>query len=117
MGGRSFQAKLVYLLIGVLVLLQTVTLASIHFAGMRSVNRRLIDELHVGGRVFDRLLATRGRQLSESLRVLAADFPFREAVGLSDQKTVISALGNLGSRIETNAVFLIGLDGKVTADT
>jgi len=117
MGGRSFQTKLVYLLVGVLVLLQTVTLAAIHFAGQRSQHRDLVEQLRVGGRVFDRLLDTRGRQLAGSLRVLAADFGFREAVGKDDRPTVVDVLSNHGNRIKSDAAFLIALDGTVTADT
>ena len=117
MGGRSFQGKLVYLLIGVLVLLQTVTLAVIHIAGLRSVDSRLIEELRGGNRVFDLMLATRARQLSESLRVLAADFGFRDAVASGDRLTIVDVLSNHGRRIEADAAFLIGLDGRVTADT
>ena len=117
MAGRSFQTKLVYLLVGVLVLLQTVTLAAIHFASAGSLHRSLTEELRVGRRVFERILTARGRQLSDSVRVLAADFGFREAIGSRDRKTITSVLANHGSRIDADAVFLVGLDGLVTADT
>src|SRR5262245_3994396 len=117
MGGRSFQAKLVYLLIGVLVLLQTVTLAAIHFAGLRSQHHDLLAQLDVGGRVFDQILDTRARQLSDSLRVLAADFGFRQTVAKNDRPTVVDMLSNHGNRIKADAAFLIALDGTVTADT
>ncbi|MEK6375314.1 MAG: EAL domain-containing protein [Acidobacteriota bacterium] len=117
MDGRSFQAKLVYLLIGVLVLLQTVTLAAIHFAGLRSLHRNLVEELRVGSRVFEQQLAHRGRQLSESLGVLAGDFGFRTAVASGDRPTVVDVLSNHGRRIKASAAFLVGLDGIVTADT
>ena len=117
MAGRSFQAKLLYLLIGVLILLQTVTLAAIHFAGSHSLQRNLTLELRVGSRVFERILANRGRQLSDSVRVLAGDFGFREAIASGDRPTITSVLGNHGSRIDADAVFLVGLNGVVTADT
>src|SRR5690348_3297818 len=117
MAGRSFQAKLLYLLIGVLVLLQTVTLAAIHVAGAHSMRNSLSNELRVGTRVFRQILTTRARQLSESVRVLAADFAFREGVASGDRSTITSVLGNHGSRIGADAVFLVGLDGKVVADT
>jgi diguanylate cyclase (GGDEF)-like protein len=117
MAGRSFQTKLIYLLVGVLVLLQTVTLAAVHLAGVRSLQRSLTEELRVGSRVFERILATRGKQLSDTVRVLAADFGFREAIASQDRKTIASVLTNHGSRISADAVFLIGLDGIVTADT
>jgi diguanylate cyclase (GGDEF)-like protein len=114
---RSFQAKLLYLLIAVLVLLQAATLISVHIAGQHSVRRAVADELRVGSRVFDRVLATRARQLSDSLRVLALDFAFREAVAAADLPTTNSVLANHGSRISADALFLVALDGRVTTDT
>jgi diguanylate cyclase (GGDEF)-like protein len=114
---RSFQAKLLTLLIAALLLLQAATLIAVHVAGQQTLRHRLSQELQVGGRVLDRILATRGRQLSDSVRVLAADFAFREAVASGDQATITSVLSNHGSRISANAVFLIGLDRKVIADT
>src|SRR5438552_3250327 len=117
MAGPSFQTKLVYLLVAVLVLLQTVTLAAIHIAGVRSLQRSLIDQLRVGNKIFERILAARGRQLSDSVRVLAADFGFREAIASGDRPTITSVLSNHGSRIDSDATFLVGLDGTVTANT
>jgi len=117
MRGRSFQSKLLLLLIGVLVVLQTVTLLAVHFTGERTMRRSVDVELHVGGRVLDRVLAARGRQLSDSVRVLASDFAFREAIASGDQPTIVSVLTNHGSRIRANAAFLVSLDGSVIADT
>jgi len=117
MAGRSFQVKLLYLLIGDLILLQTVTLAAIHVAGSRSLQKSLTEGLHVGSRVFERILANRGRQLSDSVRVLAGDFGFKAAIASGDRPTINSALANHGSRIDADAVFLVGLNSVVTADT
>jgi HAMP domain-containing protein len=114
---RSFQARLLSLLIAVLVLLEAGTLISVHFAGQRSLGRSLVDELRVGARVLDRTIETRAKQLSDSLRVLILDFAFREAVASADLPTVTSALENHGKRIAADIVVLIGLDGTVTADT
>ncbi|MEA2490219.1 MAG: hypothetical protein QOH21_2011 [Acidobacteriota bacterium] len=117
MAVRSFQARLLYLLIAVLVLLEAGTLISVHVAGQRTLRQTVDGELQVGARVLDRILDTRARQLSESLRVLALDFPFRQAVAGADVSTVTSVLENHGSRIAADAVVLISLDGMVTADT
>ncbi len=117
MAPRSFQARLLLLMVGVLVLLQVATLLAVHLAGQRSLRRTLRDELRVGARVFDSTLSARGRQLSDTVRVLAADFAFREAVASGDRPTITSVLNNHGSRIAADAVFLIGLDGSVAADT
>src|SRR4051794_4711849 len=114
---RSFQTKLLILLIAVLVLLQAGTLVSVHLAGQRTLRQNIDQELHVGAKVLDRILDTRARQLQDSLRVLALDFAFREAIASADVPTITSVLSNHGSRIAADAVVLIGLDGKVTADT
>jgi diguanylate cyclase (GGDEF)-like protein len=117
MAVRSFQARLLYLLIAVLVLLEAGTLISVHFAGQQSLRRGIADELTVGGRVLDRILESRAQQLSDSLRVLGRDFPFREAVASTDLATVTSVLDNHGKRIHADVVALVNLDGIVTADT
>jgi diguanylate cyclase (GGDEF)-like protein len=117
MAVRSFQARLLYLLIAVLVLLEAGTLISVHFAGQQTLRRSITDELSVGTRVLDRILETRARQLSDALRVLVRDFPFREAVASTDLATVTSVLDNHGKRIDADVVALISLDGIVTADT
>jgi len=114
---RSFQTKLLYLLVAVLVLLQAATLIAVHVAGERTVRNTAAAELRVGSRLFDRILAGRGRQLSDTVRVLASDFAFREAIASGDRPTITSVLTNHGSRISADAAFLISLDGTVVADT
>ena len=117
MAVRSFQARLLYLLIAVLVLLEAGTLISVHFAGQQTLRRSVANELHVGVRVLNRTLDDRARQLSDSLRVLALDFAFREAIASADIPTITSVLANHGSRIASDTVLLVNLDGIVTADT
>ncbi|HYC58611.1 MAG TPA: cache domain-containing protein, partial [Thermoanaerobaculia bacterium] len=114
---RSFQARLLYLLIAVIVLLELGTLVAVHLAGRRTLRATVAEELRVGTRVLDRILETRARQLSDSLRVLAFDFAFREAVASADVPTITSVLANHGLRISADAVVLVSLDGTVTADT
>src|SRR4051794_30086349 len=104
---RSFQTKLLGLTAGILVLLLAATFVAVHLAGQRTMSRGLGDELRVGSRVFDRILRARGRQLSDSVRLLASDFAFREAIASGDQPTIMSVLTNHGSRIFADAAFLI----------
>ena len=114
---RSFQARVLYLLISVLVLVEAGTLISVHFAGQRTLRSIVTEELHVGSRVLNRALETRAQQLSGSLRVLTQDFAFREVVASADVATITSALINHGSRISADVVVLVALDATVTADT
>jgi diguanylate cyclase (GGDEF)-like protein len=114
---RSFQAKLLYLMVAVLVLLQAATLIAVHFTNQRTMNRSIDEELRVGRGVIDHILNGRAQQLSTSVSVLARDFPFREAVALSDRPTIESVLANHASRIRADAAFLVSLEGQVIADT
>jgi len=114
---RSFQTKLLTLMIAVLVLLQAATLIAVHVAGERTMRTSLGEELRVGSRVLDQILSERGRQLSDTVRVLASDFAFREAVASADRPTITSVLTNHGSRIAADAAVLISLEGPVVADT
>ena len=114
---RSFQARLLSLMVWALVLFEAATLTAIHVAGRRSLRQTLADELRVGARVLNRILRARERQLADAARVSAADFAFREAIASADRSTITSALANLGARVDGHAVFLISLDGSVEADT
>jgi diguanylate cyclase (GGDEF)-like protein len=117
MAVRSFQARLLYLLIAILVLLEAGTLVSVHFAGRRTLRQSITDDLHVGVRVLDRVMETRARRLSDSLSLLARDFAFTTGVASDDLPTVVSVLDNHGRRIGADVVALVNLDGIVTADT
>jgi len=114
---RSFQAKLLYLMVAVLVLLQAATLVAVHETNRRTMYASIDDELRVGSLILDQILAGRAQQLSITVRVLASDFAFREAVALGDQPTIASVLANHSSRIHADAAFLVSLEGSVVADT
>ncbi len=117
MRARTFQSKLLLLVIAVLLLLEAATLASVHLAGQTALRRSIGEELRVGARVLSEVLANRATQLQGSLRVLALDFPFREAVAAADIPTVTDVLANHGNRIGADALVLVGLDGSVVAGT
>jgi diguanylate cyclase (GGDEF)-like protein len=114
---RSFQTRLLALIVWALVLLQAATLIALHVAGRRNLRQTLTLELQVGARLLNQVLAARGHRLTDTARALAADFAFREAMASADRPTITSALTNLGARVDGRAVFLISLDGSVDADT
>jgi diguanylate cyclase (GGDEF)-like protein len=117
MPARSFQARLLYLIIAVLVLLEAGTLVSVHYAGRRAMRNAVAEELRIGARVLDRLLETRARTLTEQLRVLVSDFAFKGTVAEHDVATITSALVNHGNRAGAQVVVLVGLEGNVRAAT
>jgi diguanylate cyclase (GGDEF)-like protein len=117
MNRRSFQTRLLSLIVWALVLLQAATLIALHIAGQRSLRQTLTRDLQVGARLLNQVLEARGHRLTDTARALAADFAFREAMASGDRPTITSALTNLGARVDSHAVFLISLDGSVDADT
>lgn len=64
---------------------------------------------------FNQLLASRQRQLVNSAALLTADFGFKEAVATRDERTIVSALDNHGSRAAADLMFVIALDGSLIA--
>lgn len=117
MGLRSFQAKLIYLIVGVLVLLQTAILAAVHISGKTTVRTVISEELDVADRVLQGILDARGRQNTDRLRLIAADFAFREVIALGDEPTIRDVLNNHGARVRAARAFVLSLDGDVIADT
>ncbi len=74
-------------------------------------------QLAAGGRVFERLVGERERQLLANVATLVGDFALRRAVATQDRATVVSALENHGARIRADLAFLIDLEGRVEAVT
>lgn len=72
-------------------------------------------DLAANGRVFDEILGTRARQMSDQASVLAHDFGFRQAVATGDVPTINSALVSLEARAGSDTAFIITLNGDVFA--
>jgi diguanylate cyclase (GGDEF)-like protein len=84
----------------------------------RRVAQAEIDwQLDNAERVFHNTLGQIRQQLEVAATVLASDFAFKEAVATRDINTVVSALGNHGTRINADMMLLIALDDRVLADT
>lgn len=113
----SFQARIASVLILLLLVVVGALYFSVKAATAVAVQNQLREELGVGGRVFEQLLDVRGRQLHDAVRVLAADFGFKDAVASGDRDTIRSALANHGARINAGVVMLLGLDGRLQVST
>ena len=117
MAVRTFQARLLWLIVAVLVLLEAGTLISVYFTGRDTLLQSVDKELGVGAKIFKGSLDRRAQGLSRDLRILTYDFAFRALVAAGDVPTISSALENQAGRVDAGAVLLVGLDGNVTADT
>ena len=100
-----------------LVIALAAILAIVNAVVSGSTERDVEQSLISGERVFGLLIDDNRRQLLQSANILSADFAFREAITSSDQATTLSVLANHGARINADVAILVGLDGKLSADT
>jgi diguanylate cyclase (GGDEF)-like protein len=117
MAVRTFQARLLWLIVAVLALLETGTLISVHLAGQSTLRNSVSKELDVGAAVFASNLQDRAQKLAANLHILQYDFAFRALVTSGDVPTLSSVLENQRKRVDAGAVVLVDLNGNVTADT
>ncbi|APQ11555.1 GGDEF domain-containing protein [Pseudomonas oryzihabitans] len=114
---HSFQTRIA----GSLFLLMLVVIALVYLtvkaATEASVVRQSYDQLDTGARVFRQVLDSRCRRLNDAVRVLAADFGFRDAVANGDVPTLRSVLANHGARVGAGDTYLLDLDGRLIAST
>ena len=113
---RSFGNRVFFIVVGLVLAIEAITT----FAALHALERDALESssqtLEVGKRVFSDLLATRERELSRGVTVLADDFGFKAAV-TSDDETLRSVLANHGFRIGADLVAFVTPDGLVEAST
>ncbi len=114
---RGLQARIVIAFVALLCTLQLIALVFVHVAGTTTTEAHLAGELTTGEHIFNRILEENTNRLAQGARILSSDFAFREAVGTRDRETIVSALTNHGLRIKADLMLLVGLDGRVIADT
>src|ERR1700756_252582 len=113
----SFRKRLLVLIIGLVIVTQTVTLAAVLASTAHNVEARAGEQLRSGGSFVQQLIRFRAGQLANGVAVLAADFGFREAVASGDVPTILSAARNNAQRIGADLVLLLDTQGKLLAST
>jgi diguanylate cyclase (GGDEF)-like protein len=113
----SFRKRLLVLIIGLVIVTQTVTLAAVLLSTRRTVEARAAEQLRSGGTLAEQLIRFRAGQLANGVAVLAADFGFRAAVASGDQPTILSAARNNAQRIGADMVLLLDTHGRVLASS
>ncbi|WP_133500895.1 putative bifunctional diguanylate cyclase/phosphodiesterase [Cognatilysobacter terrigena] len=113
----TFRTRLALFLVAILIAVQALTAGLVY-----GVTRRaLIDEgrrqLDIASGAFARQLDDLSARVASSVQVLSLDFALRSAIAQRDRDTVLSALRNHGRRVGATQMLLVGLDGRVEADT
>ncbi len=113
----GLQTRILSLFLALMVMVQVGGFVLVNTVGTTAARTTIGDELIAGEQVFQRSLRLEKQRLIQGARLLAADYAFREAIATGDRDTIVSVLGNHGRRIDADLTMLIGLDGKVIADT
>src|SRR5580693_3338588 len=90
----SFRKRLLVLIIGLVIVTQTVTLAAVLASTRGTVEARARTDLVNGGSLALKLIGLRTGQLTSAVSATAADFGFREAVASGEPKTVLDGAQN-----------------------
>jgi len=113
----SFRQKIIGLIAVSLGVAQAATLAAILITTHRNVRENIEADLRVAEGVFESIFNARFVQLSESVRVLATDFGFKQAVATGDAPTILSAVENHSARAGADLAIMIDLSGNIIATT
>ena len=113
----SFRSKLLFLSVAPLVVALSVTLLAVMRTVEQDVDRRARESLIIGGTVVAEFLAARQEQLHTSVKVLAADFGFKQAAATADEQTIRSVLLNHGRRVGADLAVFLDTDGRIIAST
>ena len=114
---KRLSLRIVAVFLGLLLLVQVVTLLLVRTGIDANAKENLSDQLNLGEQVLLRLLRQNAEHFVESTRVLALDFGFRTAISSNDQATITSALVNHGERLEAGFAAFTDSDGRVRAST
>ncbi len=113
----GFRHRLALFLVVTLAAVQLLT-ALVAYSYLRnSLLDQARGELTTATDVFQRQLGLLSERVSDDVQVLSLDYALRQAIAQQDHDTELSALRNHGRRVGATRMMLVGLDGKISADT
>jgi diguanylate cyclase (GGDEF)-like protein len=113
----SLSTRIVVLFLSLLLAVQAASFLVIHASLNRNAREAIADDLVVGERALQSLLAQHASRLSNGARVLAADHGFREALNSNDAAAIGDALVNHGERIGASVTALLDTAMQVRVST
>jgi diguanylate cyclase (GGDEF)-like protein len=114
---QRLQTRIVAVFLGLLLLVQAISLGFIRESIDRNARSAIQVELATGERVFQRLLNQNNANLDQATRVLTADYGFRAAIASGDAATLESALLNNVERIHADLAVVADADFHLRAST
>jgi len=117
LGFRSFRARLLVFVLGLVVGVQGAVLVAVNRANVGQARRHVDEGLERTARAFGRALDVRTDILTEKARLLSSDFAFKQAVATGEAATVHSALENHRDRVGADVMMLVTMDEALAVDT
>ena len=114
---RSIRYRIAAVFVGLLLLVMALIMALVTGNSAKLLEAEMVRELDAGAYIYNRLVEQNQRQLETAVRVLAADFAFREAIATQDRATVLSVLRNHGGRIGAKVMMVATPDRQLIVDT
>jgi diguanylate cyclase (GGDEF)-like protein len=114
---RTLQTRILAFILLLLCVVELGGFVLVNTIGVASAHKTIGDELVAGARVFDRLLEQSTQRVVQGARLLSSDFAFRDAIATGDLPTIESVIANHGRRIDADVMMVVGLDGRVIANT
>ena len=113
---RTFQSRVVFFFLGLLSLVQLVVFLTVDITNARYAKRQIEVALELGVVGLNRLIEIRTEQLSQTVRMLAADQAFRAAIGGADENAARTILQAYRERVRADMLMLTlpakGLSGR-----
>jgi adenylate cyclase len=119
MGFRRFRTRLVFVLVSLLILLQTATYFVVRRANREHAMSEIESRLRSGARIFVKLIEQRNQQVAGAATIVSRDHAFQEAFAGAehDRPTTLSALESLQDRVHADLIAIASLDNKLLFDT
>jgi diguanylate cyclase (GGDEF)-like protein len=114
---QRFQTKLVMFFAALFAVVQAFSYFTVQSTVRDSILDEARNQLAKAFEVFENNVADTTRAVAEGSTILATDFGFRQAVATKERPTIMSALNNLGTRINADRVILVGPDNQIIGDT
>ncbi len=113
----GFRFRLASFFVAALVIVQALTAVLVYEVTRRELIAEGQRQLGVAATAFSHQLDDISERVAANVQVLALDFALRSAIAQGDQATVLSALRNHGRRVGAARMMLVGVDGRIEADT
>jgi len=113
----GFRFRLASFFVAMLVTVQALTAVLVYGVTRQQLIGEGQRQLSAAATAFARKLDDLSESVAANVQVLALDFALRSAIAQRDQATVLSALRNHGRRVGATRMMLVGVDGRIQADT